>query len=284
VSRVVCAGHVNWDVTLFVDRLPGADEEAVVSDRRAAAGGSASNVATGLAGLAVEASLLGSVGNDGPGVRAREELDAAGVETRFVRTVETGPTTEKHLLVDESGEVAVLSRSGENEAFVAGDLPDRILATSAHLHLTSMPPATASRLAERAVAADLGVSFDPGRRVADRDYAEVVEAVDLVFLNDIEATSAAAAGLFDAGPDDLAVVEKRGAGGAAYRQGDRRLAHPGFDVDPVDTTGAGDAFAAGFLAARLEGTDAAGALAVGNACGATAARSVGARADLSWEE
>ncbi|MEF8839960.1 MAG: PfkB family carbohydrate kinase [Haloarculaceae archaeon] len=283
MSRVVCAGHVNWDVTLFVDRLPGADEEAVVADRRAGGGGSASNVATGLEGLEIDASLLGSVGVDDAGSRATEELAAAGVDTTHVGAVDSGPTTVKHLLVDEAGEIAVLARAGVNEAYSAGDLPEHALVAADHLHLTSQPPATAARLAERAAGAGLAVSFDPGRRLADREYTDVVDAVDLVFLNDVEAGAAAASGLFDSGPTDLAVVETRGAGGAAFRQDDRRLAHPGFDVESVDTTGAGDAFAAGYLAARLDGAGPERSLAVGNACGALASTRVGARAALTWE-
>jgi ribokinase len=65
------------------------------------------------------------------------------------------------------------------------------------------------------------------------------------------------------------------------------VSHPGFgghpDVEVVDTTGAGDAFAAGYVAAQLAGLDAEGRLAVGNACGALATTVVGARAQFDRE-
>ncbi|MCO8268933.1 carbohydrate kinase family protein, partial [Haloferax sp. AB510] len=50
MSRVICAGHVNWDVTLRVDALPEPDGEATVESRVGAGGGSAANVASGLVG------------------------------------------------------------------------------------------------------------------------------------------------------------------------------------------------------------------------------------------
>jgi ribokinase len=231
----------------------------------------------------VPAALLGSVGGDATGTRAREELAAAGVETGHVRTVAAEPTTVKYLLVDDAGEVAVLANEGANEAFRAEDLPESALDDADHLHLTSQRPGTATTLAERARDAGLDVSIDPGRRIAARNFADAVAAADLCFLNDLEATAAERADLFEAAPGDLTVVETMGPGGASLRDDGRTITHPGFATDSVDTTGAGDAFAAGFIAARLEGVDAERQLAVGNACGALAAAGVGARPTLSWE-
>jgi ribokinase len=283
VPRVICAGHVNWDVTLFVDRLPGPDEEAVVGDRTASGGGSASNVATALAGLDVDATLLGSVGRDDAGARTREELAAAGVDTAHVRGVADRPTTVKYLLVDETGQVAVLANDGANEAFAADDLPESVLAGADHLHLTGQEPATAATLARDASDAGVRVSVDPGRRLHERNYAQAVAATDLVFLNDLEAAAASAAGLVADDDPERTLVETRGSGGATLRTASRTVTHDGFTVECVDATGAGDAFAAGFLAARLDGATAERALAVGNASGAIATTAVGARTRLSWD-
>ena len=54
----MCAGHVNWDITLRVDRLPGPDDEARVRERSEGGGGSAANVAAALAMLSCEARLF----------------------------------------------------------------------------------------------------------------------------------------------------------------------------------------------------------------------------------
>ncbi|POG56589.1 carbohydrate kinase family protein [Haloferax marisrubri] len=296
MSRVICAGHVNWDVTLRVDALPEPDGEATVESRVGAGGGSAANVASGLVGLDVPAALLGSVGDDEHGHAAVAELASKGVDCRHVVSVDRGPTTVKYIVVDAAGEVFVLGSPGVNEAFEATDLPTDPLASADHLHLTSQSPDTAATLARRAHEVETTVSFDPGRRVGDRGYADALREVDYVFLNDREAATALGEAAVQRGRNadaepvsDVAealarttLVLKHGPRGAEVRDGDDRHVHPGYPVDAVDTTGAGDAFASGFIAARLDGATYERALAVANACGALTAAEPGARTQLSW--
>lgn len=279
MARVICAGHVNWDITLRVDHLPEVDGEAAIQHQTGAGGGSAANVAVGLAGLRIPVELLGSVGDDDHGRAARRELTGTGVDCGPVQTVTDGKTAVKYLIVDGGGEVMVLGQTGVNEAFRSGHLPDDALREAEVLHLTSQRPETAARLAERAAEAGVTVSFDPGRRLGQRDYSATLARADVVFLNDREAATA-----LDECTDHGAgtIVLKHGPRGAEVRRGGETLTHPGFAVETVDTTGAGDAFAAGFLASRLQGDGDEEALAVANACGAIAARSAGARIDVSW--
>jgi len=279
MRRVICAGHVNWDVTLRVDDLPPADGEACITEQRQSGGGSASNAAVVFAGLDHRPTLLGSVGADEHGWLARRELEAAGVDTELVET-NGHQTSVKYLIVDDAGEVMVLGNDGANEAFTAADLPDGALTEADHLHLTGQAPATAARLATLATDADVPVSFDPGRRLHERDYTETLPNVDVLFCNEREATVAAEERHHSAVDT---VVVKLGSGGAEVRTADGTVIHPGFAVDPVDTTGAGDAFAAGFVAGGKDGDDEY-ALAVGNACGALAARTTGARSHVSWRD
>jgi ribokinase len=295
--RVVAAGHVNWDVTLRVNSLPERDGEARIVSQHHAGGGSAANVACALAGLGTEARLIGSVGNDGPGTFARRELETAGVDLGGVSVIEGVETTVKYLLVDESGEVMVLANEGANEAIGPDDLDATLLDGVAHLHLTSQRPATAVRLYELAAPRDIPVSFDPGRRLTDREYGDLLDRVDVLFLNDREAEQLCAdRGTEPAGlvrDSRRGVVVKHGSAGATVYTADGTWTHPGFEVDPVDTTGAGDAFAAGFLWVIVErgsldpGFDGPQgferALTIGNACGALAARREGARTVLDVE-
>ncbi|SFR54720.1 carbohydrate kinase family protein [Halogeometricum limi] len=280
MPRVLCAGHVNWDVTLRVDSLPEPDGETTVSSRVAGGGGSASNVAVGLSDLGVDSSILGSVGDDEHGRLAREQLGERGVDCRHVVTAPEGETTRKYVVVEPSGEVMMLGCPGANEAFIAADVSEGTLRELDHLHLTSQRPETATRLAERAGELGVTVSFDPGRRIGDRAYGTALSAVDYLFLNDREAALALDA--FDLNEQTL--VLKHGPDGAEVRVDGERIAHPGYPIDAVDTTGAGDAFAAGFVAARVAGDDFERALAVANACGALVSRVPGARTDLSWKQ
>ncbi|PSP36951.1 sugar kinase, partial [Halobacteriales archaeon QH_2_66_30] len=129
MMRVVCAGHVNWDVTLRVDRLPAPDGEAVIGGQAESGGGSAANTAAVLAGLDCDPLLLGSVGDDRYAERTRRELTEAGVDCSHVQTAAGEATTIKYLVVDEDGEVMVLANDGANEAFTADDLPREALAS-----------------------------------------------------------------------------------------------------------------------------------------------------------
>ncbi|MFC7098675.1 carbohydrate kinase family protein [Halobaculum marinum] len=286
--RVLCAGHVNWDVTLIVDRLPAPDGEVKIQRRHQAGGGSAANVAAVLAGLDADASLFGSVGADESGTLARRELSTAGVHTYLVEA--DGETAVKYLIVDADGEVMVLSGEGANEAYTAEDLPPGTLTADTDLlHLTNQPPAVAAALAERAREVGATVSFAPGRQFVDRDFSETLPLADLVFCNRREAAALLdedddGATAYGALREDATLVVTHGSAGSEVhdRATGQTTTHDSFAADVVDTTGAGDAFAAGLLAARLDGADLDRSLAVANACGALAAGEVGARVDLSW--
>ncbi|WP_049926792.1 carbohydrate kinase family protein [Halopiger goleimassiliensis] len=275
--RVLTAGHVNWDVTLRVDRLPEPDGEASIRSQRQSGGGSAANVAAALAGLEVDTGLIGSVGDDDNGLLARRELEAAGVSLGGLRVIEGAETAVKYLIVDDDGEVAVLGNDGSNEAVEPDDVdPERVRAAD-HVHLTSQRPDTAARIATLASEAGGTVSFDPGRRLADRDYSRALEESDVVFANDREVAALLEDEYVGSDVYDRIVVVKQGGDGATVHTPTGSYTHPGFDVDPVDTAGAGDAFAAGFIAVVLREDDVERALEYANACGALTASREGAR-------
>lgn len=281
MARIICAGHVNWDVTLRVETLPEPDGEALITEQSQSGGGSAANAATVLAGLGHDPLLVGSLGDDQYATLLEDELDETGVDCRYLIRSPAQATTVKYLVVDEAGEVFVLANEGANEAFGVEDLPEERLAETAHLHLTGQEPETAAALLDRASELGVPVSFDPGRRLGKRQYEPIIEAVDLLFVNEREATAARSRNLL-ARRSGRTVI-KRGDGGATLLDGERTLDCDGFEVTATDTAGAGDAFAGGFLAAELDGAEEREALRVANACGALAVQSVGARVSLSWD-
>ena len=273
---VLVVGHLNWDITLRVDTLPAPDGEAAVLDRDEHAGGSAGNVAVGLAQLGVAVGVGGCVGTDTRGEQIVAELHEAGVDTTAIQRDPTRPTTQKHVLVDPDGEVMVIGTAGANAGFDAAGLPAGWTEGLRWLHLTSQRTAQARTLAAAATAAAVPVSVDPGRRI-DTDAAATADAT-VVFLNDREAAVAV-----DVAPTATrSVVVKHGPDGAELRSAAGRTAHPGYATAATDTTGAGDAFAAGYLAATLQAAPPQRRLAVANACGAIAAAAAGARPELAW--
>ena len=250
--RVLTAGHVNWDVTLRVDRLPKADCESAIRSQHRSGGGSAANVAAALANLSLDTGLIGSVGDDDNGLLASRELESAGVSLDGLRVVEGADTAVKYLLVDDEGEVAVLGNDGVNEAVTPADLDRDRIRSADHVHLTSQRPETAGAIAQTANEAGVSVSFDPGRRLCDRDYTDALAVADIVFANDQEIASLLEDEYVGSAFDDRIVVVKYGGDGAEVHTPGGSYVHPGFDVDTVDTAGAGDAFAAGFITTLLE--------------------------------
>jgi len=274
--RVLVAGHVNWDVTLRVDRLPEPDGESRIFDQQSSGGGSAANVAYDLALLDVPAGVVGSVGDDEHGLLATRELEAVGVDLSGLLRVADGETTVKYVLVEDGGEVSILANDGANEAVGPGDVDDAFVASADHVHLTSQRPDAAAHIARVATDAGATVSVDPGRRLDDRDYGDVLGNADVVFVNDREAEAVLDAPPKEAFPDQVLVV-KHGAAGAEVHAPEGHFEHPGFGIEPVDTTGAGDAFAAAFVATRLDGGSYERALERANAAGAYTASAQGAR-------
>lgn len=280
MTTILCAGHVNWDVTMRVDELPEPDSEAMITDRHEAGGGSAANTAAVLAGLDRRAAILGSVGADDHGTLVEEELCDTGVDCTHLRHIQEMRTTVKYIGVDKTGELMMFAHDGANEQFSASDLTESILSGLEHLHMTGQHPETARALLDRARSFDLTTSIDPGRRIGKRNLGDVVRGVDVAFFNEREADVARETGILPEIPENQIVVEKRGGRGARVIDSEGTSSHAGFEATAIDTAGAGDAFNAGFLTAWLAGADWEEALELANACGAVAIQSIGARTTI----
>jgi ribokinase len=236
----------------------GSDTPAAISVR---GGGSAANVAAWAAWLGTPVALVCRVGDDERGRAAVAELP--GVDVHAVVDSEK-PTGTCVVLVEPGGERTMLPDPGAND----GPLPEIPLGD--HLHvvgyalLRSGPRASALAAIERAQAAGMTVSVDPSSWALLR--ADAIPPVDVLLPNVEEAA------LLRDHPS-RAIVTKLGADGACWD--DVRV--PAEPVGVVDTTGAGDAFAAGFLTARLGGAEPREALAAGCRVAARAVAQVGAR-------
>jgi sugar/nucleoside kinase (ribokinase family) len=282
LARIVVAGDVMTDVVASLSGpvAPGSDTPARVVQR---GGGAGANVAVWLARAGAAVTLIGRVGDDAAGREAAEGLRAEGVDARLAIDP-ARPTGTCVVLVEPGGERSMLPDAGANAGLEAvalpGDATHLHLAGYALLHPGSRPAARALLAAARS--AGLGVSVDPSsatplRRTGAATFLEWVGAVDLLVPNRDEAAvltgmpdpKAAARALTSHARE---VVVKLGAQGALWTDGETQVRAPAVDVLVTDTTGAGDAFAAGLLAARLAGAEPADAL--GAAC-ALAAEAVG---------
>jgi ribokinase len=257
---LVVLGDVMVDVVARVagPLARGSDTPARVS---VTGGGSAANVAAWAAALGEPVTLVCRVGDDERGRTSIDALGSVGVQV-LAEVDPDRPTGTCIVLVEPGGERTMLPDAGANDA----PLPRVPLGD--HLHLTGYsllrdgPRESALAAIERARGAGMTVSVDPSSWALIRPGA--IPEVDLLLPNEREAEVL--------GDRDGTVV-KLGARGA--RWGDVHV--PAEPVDVVDTTGAGDAFAAGLLTARLRGADRRAALQAGCAAAARAVARVGAR-------
>jgi ribokinase len=236
----------------------GSDTPARVS---VSGGGSAANVAAWAAALGAPVALACRVGDDDRGRAAVSELSAAGVDVHASVDRER-PTGTCVVLVEPGGERTMLPDPGANDAA----LPEIPLGD--HLHVAGYallrdgPRASALAAIARARAAGMTVSVDPSSWALIRPGA--IPDVDLLLPNEREAAVIGERG---------GMVVKLGAAGARWDD----VEVPAVPVEVVDTTGAGDAFAAGLLCARLRGADRRASLQAGCAAAARVVARVGAR-------
>lgn len=258
-------------------------------------GGAAANVATWLGWLGSTVDFVGTVGA-ADAARHTAALGAGGVRAHLRSVSEPTGTI---VVIVEHGQRTMLTSPGANTLTSPADVSDELLEGAGHLHLTGyslfgQPSAVPHwhRLVDRAHGFGLTVSMDPGSvgfldDFGPERFLSAVEGVDLLLPNRDE--GAALAGSNDAS-EIVAVLLKRfevvamtlGAAGAiaAARGDDDGRAQRVSAVVPtalVDTTGAGDAFTAGFLSAWTSGAGTRAAATLGVRCAALAVSTPGAR-------
>ena len=286
--RILVIGDVMTDIIVRPEGplARGSDRRASISFQP---GGSAANQAAWLASFGVSVDFVARVGlADVRSETAR--LEAIGVTPRLIGDPahETGRLVA---LIDADGERSFLTDRGANDALEPDDIPEALIEGAGRLHLSgysffaASPRAAVLDAMRRA--RDKPISVDPAsaeflREAGAEKFLAWTRGASILFPNAEEAAILA-------GSDDpetqcarLAahyrlVVVKRGAAGCEAAEGARRYRVNAPNIAAVDTTGAGDAFVAAFLAARLSGADIEPALGRAANAGAQAARRVGGR-------
>ncbi len=244
----------------------GVETRAVISTQ---GGGAAANVASWLAVSGTPAHLIARVGDDAAGTTVLAELDKYGVE--HSQTIVPGANTGVVVvLVDALGERTMFPDSGANSGLSLADLPP--LEGFTAVYLSGYPlvnPRSRSGALDilRSVKEHgLPVIFDPSTvgvllEVGLNQVREWLTLVDVVILNEEEAHFLsgknnpvdAATDLLTLTP--LVVIKRGGQGALAQARGTQLVQIPAIDVAVVDTTGAGDAFAAGFIQSWIRSAD-----------------------------
>jgi len=289
---VVGFGALNLDKLFKVNRIAAAEEESFVLGHSETCGGSAANTIIGLARLGCRVGFIGTVASDAEGKMLVEDLRKEGVDTDGTTIAKKGRSGIVMGFVDKKGERALYIDPGVNDTIKFNDIKTTYASNTKFLHLTSFVGKesfqTQKRLLQR-LPRQVKVSFDPGALYArfglgklepiiDKTFAMMPNAGELALLTGKTDYKTGARLLIEKGVKVLAV--KLGEKGCYVT--DEREEHfvEPFKVKVVDTTGAGDAFDAGFIYGLLSGKGLCQSGKMGNFVASKCIMAMGARTGL----
>ncbi|HSD28008.1 MAG TPA: ribokinase [Vicinamibacteria bacterium] len=288
-GRVVVVGSSNIDLVMKMARLPRVGETVTDATFVQAFGGKGANQAVGAARAGGQVVFVGCVGDDAYGQQARGNLEADGIDTRFVFTEPGVASGTALILVGGEGENYISVAPGANDRLTPAHV-DRALEAigGAAMVVTQceIPPETIEHVV--ALGAELGkpvlLNLAPARRLSDAALSRLallaVNETEAEFLtgrrvaSDREVQEAAGA-LLARGP--RTVVLTLGARGAYVGAEGVRSLIPGFAVEAVDTTAAGDVHGGALAVALVEGRPVLEAVRFANAAAALSVTRLGAQ-------
>ena len=281
---VLVLGEINPDVIVrAADPRPAFGQvELLVDSIDLVIGSSSAIFACGAARLGLRTAFVGVVGDDPMGRFMLDAMRARSVDVASCR-VDPDVPTGASVILTSGADRAILTASGTMSLLRDEDIPDALVGRARHLHVGSLfllddlRPRLAARFAsarQAGLTTSVDCNWDP-RETWDGGIRGILHETDVFLPNEAEArriagvedVTAAARALVALGPRVVAV--KCGTDGAIAAERDGTVTRvPSLAVDPVDTTGAGDSFDAGFVAGFLAGRPIRECLALGVAAGA----------------
>lgn len=290
-ADVICAGVLVADIFVPpLSSLPAAGQLQATGDFWIDSGGCAANAAACLRKLDVSVEVAGAVGDDIFGEFVQRDLEAKGIGTGGLRRSAASGTSKTVILPVVGEDRRYIHTFGANADFRVEHLvrkavaAARVLYVGGYLVLPGFDPAALRDLfafaREQGVHTVLDVAVTEGGG-AWEDLAPVLSEVDFLMPNDDEARALTgraepreqAARLLEAGCGTAIIT--LGEGGALLMDGEQTLHIPGFPIDLVDGSGAGDAFDAGWIAGLLRDLSPAQCLRLASAVGASACTQLG---------
>ena len=296
-ARVAVIGELNVDlVASGLSSFPSLGQEVLARDFQMTLGSASAIFASGITKLGHGVSFFSLVGNDAFGRFCIQALQDIGIATENViedQNERTGVT----ISLSNPADRALVTFLGAISRLTIEQLPLAELQGHSHLHLTSyflqdnLRPSF-PQIIRTAKRYGLSVSFDPNADPTSKwsdAIWEVLGLTDVLFVNEKEAQQLTHCDDTEKALDLLGtrvscVVVKLGSRGAVAMREGKIVSASGFRVEAVDTTGAGDSFAAGFLHGYLEGGDLETSLKFGNACGALSTLGMGGTSTQPSEE
>ncbi|WP_457585209.1 carbohydrate kinase family protein [Ensifer canadensis] len=294
MAAIVLLGDINIDLVLDIPEYPLEGGEAIATAQRHMLGGSATNTAIALSRAGHDCRLIGRVGQDAWGQQALSSLEDIGVSTAWIGRDPLEPTQTNIVTVGKSGERTMFAYRGANAqlspAFIADDAFEdaALFHLSGYAFLQSPQSDAAMRAIELAQEFQVPVTLDIPAGVALSVAPRVrnlLSKFDTIMLGRADLAPLAGEGPEIPADDAIKSLLRQGVrrialkhdltGSALYQNSGCESA-PWFSVVAVDTTGAGDAFAAGHIIGRVSGLAGSECCRLANAFGAIAVTRQGA--------
>ena len=284
-ARIVVVGSFNTDLVSYVQRMPRPGETVHGDTFMTGAGGKGSNQAVAAARLGAEVTFIGRLGKDVFANLAYEIWDAEGINSDYVVQDEETATGVAPIFVDSAGENMIVVVLGANSRIQSSDIDaarERIAAADvlvAQLEINTDMVTYALQVAK-----EVGITTILNPAPAAPIARETIQLADFLTPNETELESLSGGPVSDVEAaaralmtrDDQTVVVTMGAQGAQIVSRDQSGLQPTFNVDVLDTTGAGDAFNGALAVGLAEGKTLNDAVRFANATAALCVTKAGA--------
>lgn len=293
--KILCVGLMVCDLLIKpVTRETLSADSAKAEAIRMLVGGDAFNVALNLSALGTETTLYSAVGEDAFGAFALDYAEKLGVSTQWIKTTD-GPTSVTAVLIHPDGERSFVVQRGASHELKERQISDDLLRQYDLLYIGSacgipgLDGEGLTKLLHRAKVLDCKTAMDITGNPTRRSAAQLLPALpnldfflpsayEAMDLSGRDSPGKAADYFHEKGVPVVAV--KMGGQGALLSAGGKQEVFPAYEGPVVDTTGAGDAFVAGFLAALSRGESLPGCVQIGNGAGAKCVERLGSSGTL----
>jgi ribokinase len=292
---VVGFGALNVDKLYRVNRIAKAEEESFIQEQEEACGGSAANTIVGLARLGCQVGFIGKTGYDRESEMQIKELRREGVNMDGIVRCEIGKSGSVLSFIDRQGQRALYINPGLNDSIVFSNVRLDYASNAKFLHLTSFVGDMPLRVQKKLLGLlpkDVKISLDPGDLYARRGLPRLkpfFRRAHVVMPNSAELYHLTGETDYVKGADTLIaegakiVAVKLGSRGCFVTDGKERIVLDAFETEVVDTTGAGDAFCAGFLYGLINRKDLYDCGRLGNFVASRKIAKLGAREGLPYK-
>jgi ribokinase len=287
---VVGFGALNLDKLFNVNLIAKKEEEGFITGFKEFGGGSAANTTVGLARLELKTGFIGKVANDREGKQLITEFIREKVDVNGIKVTKSGRSGTVMGYIDPHGDRALYVDPGVNDQLDINDVDLEYMYDTKFLHLSSFvgdkPFKTQKQVITKLL--DVKVSFDPGALYSRKGFSTIKPILKrsfALFPNKKEVKLLTGLGykegtqkLLSIGAEIVAV--KLGKRGCYINDGKESYLIDAYKVDAVDTTGAGDAFCAGFIYGLIKGNDLFDCGKLGNFVASRCVSAMGARTGL----